>query len=92
MDSFFVCFHSELSSLRLVSFAMAEFLKTGLYHMQTTCFLGQGCGGGGREVVCETLTFSMAFMHSFLTQQIGTACSPLPGTVLGAERETRHST
>lgn len=43
-----VVLNSEFSSLRLVSFALAEFSKPGLYLMQTTCFLGRRAGGKGK--------------------------------------------
>ena len=52
-----IVLNSEFSSPRLVSFALVEFLKTGLYHMQTTCFLG-------KNVVCETLTLRITFVDS----------------------------
>lgn len=51
-------------------FLCLEFLKTGLYHMQTTCFLG-------KNVVCETLLLELLFwIHFFFTHLTNMYCMP----------------
>lgn len=63
--------NSELLSLKLVSFATAEFLKTGHTTCKQQAFGRRGGGVGG---VCKILTLRITFVYLFLTNLANIQC------------------